>query len=415
MSNTTEKVVIAGGGFTGLFSALYLRREGFKGSITLIDQETRFIFKPLLYDLLSQEVQVDMVWPRYDELLLPEDIAFVTGKISSIDMTTQTVALESGLTYSGDYLVMALGNTTGYFGIPGAKEHSFSFRAADDAFELGKHLRQCLQQAQQDQGERDAYLTVAIVGAGPSGIELASTLGDLLPTWYDNLRGNIDKIRIVVLQRGNEILQNSSTQTLRETANRSLRDRQVPVEVVLGASVSAVTPEGLDYIKDHQLHHIDSKTVVWTAGNTINPVIQSLPIEPEHRCRQGQLKVHPTLQLPDYPNVFTGGDCAVVEGDRQPATAQVAYQQGLAIAKNIIALNRNEPLEPAKVNLRGTLLKLGMNVGVAEIFDKYDIKGHPAHLIRQAVYLNLLPTPARNLKQDAQWLTDEVFEQVLQV
>ena len=132
-----------------------------------------------------------------------------------------------------------------------------------------------------------------------------------------------------------------------------------------------------------------------------------------HRDRQGRLKLLPTLQLPEYPEVFAGGDCAVNEADPQPATAQVAYQQGKAIATNIMALAQGEALQPASINLRGTLLKLGMNVGVAEFFDKYAVTGHPAHLIRQGVYLNLLPTPVRNLKQDAQWLTEEFFEQVL--
>lgn len=413
MANRNGKVVVLGGGFTGLFAALYLRQKGYRESITLIDRETRFIFRPLLYDLLSREVQIDMVWPRYDELLLPKDVTFVTGEISAINLESKAIALDSGLTYDYEYLVMALGNTTGYFGVSGAEEHAFSFRTADDAFNLGKHLRHCLQQAEQNQESRHQLLTVAIVGAGPSGIELAATLGDLLPTWYENLNGNPANLRIVVIQRGDEILQSAATQDLRETAEKALENRQVSVELLLNAAVTSVTPDGVHYEQDGQSHYLPSQTVVWTAGNVVNPLIADLKVNPQHRDRQKRLKVKPTLQLMDDPNVFAGGDCAVIDDSPQPATAQVAYQQGQTIADNIVALRQGQPLQSSDVNLRGTLLKLGMDTGVASIFNKYEIKGHPAHLIRQAVYLNLLPTPARNIKQNAQWLADEVFEQVL--
>ena len=274
-------------------------------------------------------------------------------------------------------------------------------------------MRHCLQQAEQNQESRHQFLTVAIVGAGPSGIELAATLGDLLPTWYENLNGNPANLRIVVIQRGDEILQSAATQDLRETAEKALENRQVSVELLLNAAVTSVTPDGVHYDQDGQSHYLPSQTVVWTAGNVVNPLIADLKVDPQHRDRQKRLKVKPTLQLMDDPNVFAGGDCAIIDDSPQPATAQVAYQQGQTIADNIVALRQGQPLQSSDVNLRGTLLKLGMDTGVASIFNKYEIKGHPAHLIRQAVYLNLLPTPARNIKQNAQWLADEVFEQVL--
>ncbi|MGD1857815.1 MAG: hypothetical protein ACFB2W_26565 [Leptolyngbyaceae cyanobacterium] len=114
-------------------------------------------------------------------------------------------------------------------------------------------------------------------------------------------------------------------------------------------------------------------------------------------------------------DVFAGGDCSVNTDDPQPATAQVAYQQGAAIAANISALIDGDEPSAAEVNLRGTLLKLGMEKGAAEIFDRFEISGHLGHVVRHATYLSLLPTPARNIKVGAQWLTDEIFEQVLDV
>ena len=118
----------------------------------------------------------------------------------------------------------------------------------------------------------------------------------------------------------------------------------------------------------------------------------------------------PTLQLPDYPEVFAAGDSAFDPDNRQPSTAQVAYQQGSAIANNIMTLAGGKSPQPAAVSLRGTLMKLGMGESAAEIFDKVEVTGKAGHLIREATYLSMLPLPGYKIKSGAQWLTEEIFE-----
>ncbi|MEO0458128.1 MAG: NAD(P)/FAD-dependent oxidoreductase [Cyanobacteria bacterium P01_A01_bin.114] len=413
MGQRNDGTLILGGGFAGLFAAIHLRQQQDDIPITLIDREDRFIFKPLLYDFLSSEVQLDMAWPSYDELLLSRDITFVKGDIQAIDLEAQQVRLANQLAYGYQYLVLALGGVTGYFGIPGARDYSLPFRSAGDAFALGQHLRDCLQQASQSPSAQPSLLTVAIIGAGPSGVELAATLADLLPEWYDALEGCPDDIRIVIVQRGDEILKGLDSEQLRETAREALGDRRITVDLLLGASVEAVEPTRIRYQKENKTHQLDTHTAVWTAGNTVHPLIKALPVT--ERDRAGRLSVTPELRLPEFPNVFAGGDCSVNAADPQPATAQVAYQQGAAIADNISALIEGGNLSAAEVTLRGTLLKLGMEVGAAEVFDKFEIKGHLGHIVRHATYLGLLPTPVRNIKVGAQWLTDEIFEQALNV
>lgn len=174
MSTDDNQVLILGGGFTGLFTAMHLASAHCPLPITLIDRETRFIFKPLLYELLSNEVSVNVVWPRYEELLGDRDVTYVLGDIETIDLENRQVVLKSGLTYGYRYLVIALGDTAAFFGVPGAKTHAFRFRTADDALELGKHLRMNLQKATQeeDDEERRSLLTTTIVGAGPSGSDV---------------------------------------------------------------------------------------------------------------------------------------------------------------------------------------------------------------------------------------------------
>ncbi|MEM8604467.1 MAG: NAD(P)/FAD-dependent oxidoreductase, partial [Cyanobacteria bacterium P01_H01_bin.121] len=154
---------------------------------------------------------------------------------------------------------------------------------------------------------------------------------------------------------------------------------------------------------------IATGTTIWTAGTAINPLLFNLPIPAHHRDKNHRPYVWSSLQLLHFPEVFAGGDCATVREQPEPALAQVAYQQGKAIAQNIQALD--EGLEPkaAKVQLRGTLLKLGIRNGVANLFNQYQIKGTMGDVLRNATYLELLPTPVHNLKVTTEWLADEIF------
>ncbi len=416
MLNATHPVLILGGGFTGLFTALHLSHQRCSLPTTLIDREWSFIFKPLLYEFLSGEMKVDLVWPRYDELLHNSGVAFICDTIQEIDLPNRQVKLTSGLDYSYNYLVLALGSTTGYFGIEGAKENSFAFRTGEDAIALGKHLRECLQRATQieDTEKRCTLLTFAVLGAGRSGVELAATLADLLPDWYAQLGGNAKEIRVVVIQRGKEILK-GDTDSLRQTAQKAFQQCTVAVEVLLEAEIGAVHPQRVEFKRHNQTDELEAATIIWTTGTATHPLIQALPISPENRDKQGRLKVTPTMQLPEFPEVFVGGDCCINMENPLPATAQVAYQQAAAIARNLKAISQGNSPTPAQVHLRGTMMKLGLEESVAEIFDRFEVKGKAGHLIRQAVYLEMLPTPVRNFKATTEWLADEIFQQFAKV
>lgn len=409
-------VLILGGGFTGLFTALHLSHQRCSLPTTLIDQEWSFIFKPLLYEFLSGEMKVDLVWPRYDELLHKSGVAFIRDTIAQIDLQKRQVTLESGLHYSYGHLVLALGSTTGYFGIEGAKENTFGFRTGEDAIALGRHLRDCLQRATQteDPEQRRTLLTVAVLGAGRAGVELAATLGDILPDWYTQIGGNAKEIKVIIVQRGKEILK-GDVNNLRQTAQKALDQRSVSVDILLEADITAVHPQKVEFQRQNQTETLPAATIIWTTGTATHPLIQALPISQENRDQQGRLKVTPTLQLPEFPEVFAGGDCTVDTSNPLPATAQVAYQQAAMIARNLKAISEGKSLSPASVHLRGTMMKLGLDESVAEIFDRFEVKGKAGHLIRQGVYLEMLPTPVRNFKATTEWLTDEIFQKFVNV
>lgn len=412
MNFPTNPTVILGGGFTGLFTALHLSHQQYSQPIILIDQKERFTFQPLLYEFFSKEMGDNQVCPRYEELLEGHDVTFIQARVEGIDLQQRQVSLASGISYRYKYLVLALGSAINYFGIPGSREHSLPFRTGKDANNLARHLRGCLQRASQatDPEERRRLLTVVLMGAGPSGIELAGTLGDLLPLWYAKLGGDPQEIRIVLLEQMSEILRGDINNRVRDIARESLSQRTVPVELRLEHTVTAVQPDRIEFKHGEEVDTIPSQTVVWTAGVTTHPLIRALSIPEDRRDRKGRIQVTPTLQLPDFPEVFAGGDCAGEGENLLPPLAQVAYQQGRAIAGNLKALSEGKQPSPVEVSLHGSLLKLGLEESSAHLFDRFKVTGKAGHLIRQGTYLELLPTPVHNFKATTEWLIEEIFQ-----
>lgn len=211
-------------------------------------------------------------------------------------------------------------------------------------------LKDCLETAitTKDTEQRQRLLTVAIIGAEPAGVELAATLADILPVWYDMMGGDYEEIRVVLVNRSEEILKGDINSSLRQTAQNSLGDRTAKVELLLNAAVTKITPMGIEYSHNGKADFLPAMTICWTGGTQPNSLLQQLPVQKNSR---GQLIVNPTLQLPNFPEVFVGGDCAYVSDAPQPPTAQVAYQQGKAIAYNLQALAQERSLVPAKVFL----------------------------------------------------------------
>lgn len=412
MNSPVYQTVIVGGGFTGLFTALHLAHEHYPRSVILIDQGDRFCFKPLLYEYFDGEMDSVQVVPRFSELLQGSGVIFVQDTVEKIDLHQREVKLSGGDAYKYSNLVLALGSVTSYHQVKGAKEYAFPFWTQADAIALDKHLRGCLQKAVQteDIAQRRKLLTVVIVGGGASGVEMAATLGDFLPHWYGALGGNASEVRVILLNHGQKILDSDINDPLRPIAEKELQKRTVPIEIITQAEATFIQIDAVEYQRNNELKTLlPTYTTIWAGGTSTHPLIGDLPIPPEHRDHHGRPLVSPTMQLLDFPEVFAGGDCAAVENSFLPPTAQVAYQQGAHIARNLQALALGENLNPAKVNIRGTLLKLGLNDAAANLFNVFEVVGEPAHLIRQGTYLTLLPTPIHDFKATTEWVDEEIF------
>lgn len=415
MNQSTAPTIIVGGGFAGLFTALHLHRRHYSHPVILVDPQERFVFKPLLYDYVSGEMEVDQVLPPYRELLRDRQITFVQDRVTAVNLDQRQITLAGGDRYDYQHLVLTVGSSQGYFGTDGAKQHAFALRTRTDVITLRNHLQDCLEQARQtdDPKQRQRLLTFAVVGAGPSGVEITATLADLLPMWWCRLFNSTDKrvegLRLVLLNHGDCILEGDANAALREPARKQLQQRLLPPELKLGVKVKAVSENQLTYQQqgEDRDQTLATATTIWTAGTANNSLLDQLPLSEQQRDHHGRPIVTRTLQLPDYPEVFAAGDCAMVQADPQPQLAQVAYQQGKAIADNLIAIAQNTPPQPATINIRGSLMKMGIDNGIAHIFKQVQIKGKPGSLIRDATYLELLPTPGHNLKVTGEWLSDE--------
>lgn len=225
MSQALNSTVILGGGFVGLFAALHLSHQNYPHSIVLIDRRRNFSFKPLLYELLSGEMHCEQVCPPYEDLLVGSSVNFVQDAVTSIDLPKRCVVLDSGKTYYYSNLVLALGGKTTYFDTPGAAEYALPFTSADEAVALSHRIKDNLNQAAQikDSEARKQLLTVAIIGAGPAGVELACTLADLMPIWCVEAGADPEELRVVLVNRSDEILKGDINSRLRDTAKAALQ------------------------------------------------------------------------------------------------------------------------------------------------------------------------------------------------
>ncbi|MEL7520129.1 MAG: FAD-dependent oxidoreductase, partial [Cyanobacteria bacterium J06553_1] len=291
--------VIIGAGFSGLFTALHLTNQGYRHPIVLIDRNERFCFKPLLYDYISGEMRSYQTNPVYVELLQGRSISFVQGTVELVDLEARQVRLSDGRTQAYENLVIAPGCVPSFFA-DGASEHAFTFHSKANADALKAHLMaRCKEAVQHPSSEvRRSLLTVAIVGGGPVGVELALTLGDLLPQWYHDANNavssktssSLEDIRIVLLNRS-DILKGDVNSLLRDSAMSAMEDRAVQPEVILGASVTAVYPNSIEFSRNDQTESLPAATTVWAAGTEVHPLVEAISVPRSHRTKRGQLLV----------------------------------------------------------------------------------------------------------------------------
>jgi demethylphylloquinone reductase len=387
MTQQPARICILGGGFGGLYTALHLSQFPWETSekpeIVLVDQRDRFLFSPLLYELITGELETWEIAPPFADLLAGTGIQFYQTEVAGIDLDGQQVQLQNGVTVAFDRLVLALGGETPMDLAPGVSEYAIPFRSVADAYRLRERLRQ-LEASDQDK------IRVAIVGAGYSGVELACKLAEQL--------GDRGRIRLVEI--ADQILR-TSPEFNRESADTALKERGIWVD--LETKVVSVAADAIALEYKGKVDEIPVDIVLWTVGTQVPAVVQGLPLKHNQR---GQVVVTPTLQAVDAPTVFALGDlaeCYDAEGQRVPATAQVAFQQAEYASWNIWASLTERPLLPFRYQYLGEMMSLGMSDAT---FTGLGLKvnGQLAHAMRRLAYLYRMPTLEHQLKVGLNWI-----------
>ena len=388
-----SRICIVGGGFGGLYTALRLSEFPWtyeqKPEITLIDKSDRFLFSPLLYELITEEMQSWEIAPPFAELLANTGITFQQGSVRDINIEGKQVTLEDDTTIAYDRLVLSTGGATPVDTVPGAREHALTFRSLDDAYRLQEKIR-LLEEADSDK------IRVAIVGGGYTGVELACKLADRLG----------EKGRIRIIDRGNQILKDS-TDFNRKTAIEALEKNRIWQD--LETDVERVEADSISLVYKGQVDTIPVDIVLWTVGYRVSELIKKLPLEQNER---GLLEIEPTLLVKGRDDIFALGDAADSydsDGKPLPANAQVAFQQSDYCAWNLWALATNRPLLSFRYQALGEIMTLGTdNATINGLGLKID--GPMAYITRRLVYLYRLPTLKHQLTVGFNWITQPIVE-----
>jgi demethylphylloquinone reductase len=390
---SVPRICILGGGFGGLYTALRLHQlawePGQKPEITLIDRQPNFVFTPLLYELITGEMQSWEIAPPFAELLKGTDIRFIQGSVRQIDRVQKSIVLEDGTELSFDRLVLALGCETPSESVPGVTEHAIPFRSLADAYRLDAKLRQ-LETASAER------IRVAIVGAGYCGVEVACKIADRLK----------ERGRVRLIQSRDTILPNAP-EFNRNAALKALEQRGVWVD--LETNVAEITADSIGLIYKGQTDIIPVEVVMWTVGNQVSPAIDGfgLPLD-----SHGKIIVTELLQVKDNPDIFALGDAAAIvdpDGASVPTTAQVAFQQSDFVAWNIWSSLTDRPLLPFRYTNLGEMMVLGDDNAVLSGLG-LQLDGPLAYLTRRLVYLYRLPTLEHQLKVGFNWLTQPLVK-----
>lgn len=410
-----RKILILGGGFGGLYTALELeKRLGADSSveITLVNRDNFFLFTPMLHEVAASDLDpTDIVNPI--RKLLRRTQLFV-GNVQNIDLNTKQVVVSHGegghaheLPY--DHLVIALGSVANFLNLPGVEDRALTMKSLNDAVALRSRLIQHLDEADFKccPALRESLLTVVVAGAGFAGVETIAGVNDFLREamkFYPNLTEEM--VRVVLVEHGPAVLPELDN-SLGVYAQEKLAKRGI--EIRLKTAVASMSELGVT-LSDGSF--IKTNTLIWTAGSAPNPLLAALPCLKE----KGKLIVDRTLEIHGWPGVWVLGDCAAIRdpksGKLYPPTAQHALRQGKVLAHNIVATFRGTAKQPFVFSTIGQLASIGRRTGVAKIMG-VNFSGFFAWWLWRTIYLSKLPRLEKKVRVALGWALDLFFSKDL--
>ena len=384
---SVPKVLILGAGFAGLGAARKLAKAPV--DVVLVDRHDYHTFQPLLYQVATDILDPETVGHPVREYVDNQpNLRFVTAKVSGIDIAARNVTFEDWEDQTYDYLVVGLGARANFFGTPGADEHAFPLYTLNHAIRLKNHVLEQFEAAvKAPPPEAPEMMDVVIVGGGPTGVETAGAMADLLYVTMarDAPRYPIGNASITLVEHGDRLLR-MFNESMSEYTKEALEERGVTVR--LGESVAQID-QGSVTLGSGEV--INAPTTVWGAGLTTSPLAASLSDDLQH----GRVPVGPLLNLAEHPEVYVAGDLAWAKdarsGEVLPQLGSVALQAGEHIGRTIDrTLRKHKDPEPFHYIDKGSMATIGRGAAVGVIPPGLHLTGRPAFLTWGAVHLALL-------------------------
>jgi NADH dehydrogenase len=393
-------VVILGAGFGGVGALKKLRDADVQ--ITLISNNDYQTFQPLLYQVATAELApTEVAFPIRDLLHGHKNVTFHQGAVRAIDLAKKQVVVDGLVPIDYDYLVLGLGAVVNFFDTPGADRYAFPLYTMDDAIRVKDQIFKTFEAVDKNPALiEDGALTFCIVGGGPTGVELAGALADLLKSDliddYPNLP--VDRTKLVLFERSPHLL-GAFKPRLQAYAHKQLEERGVEMRVGLGVANVGLTSVGLSTGETVKTH-----TLVWAGGLQANPIVNSLGVPTVHG---GRIPVGPDLMVKGHPGVFAVGDIAAATDDKTgkplPGLGAVALQAGRHIGETIKRLVAGQPSEPFHYRDKGTMAQVGRGAAVVELPWGGTLTGHVAWLAWLGVHLALLNGAEEKISTFVDW------------
>ena len=410
MPGSKKKVLILGGGFAGMYTAKHLENllQAEEAEISLVNLENYSVYQPMLPEVISGSIGLTDVVSPIRRICTRSHL--IMREVEEIDLARKAVTVSPGfrprrLELPYDYLVIALGGTTSFYGMPGMLENAKPFRNLADAVALRNHLIHALEEADVETNPelRTKLLTFVVAGGGFSGVEVMAELNDFVNAVKKNYsRIRKEKVRCVLVHSGDRILP-EMTQDLALFAQRILGRRGV--EIVLKDRLAAATSEKAIFKSGLE---VPTKTIVSTVPSTVAPVLQKLDCAKD----KGRLLVNGFLELQGYEgSVWALGDCSSAKtkaGNPVPPTAQHAIREAKTVAYNIAAAIKGRTRSEFAFEGLGKLGSLGHFSAVAEILG-VRISGFPAWFLWRSIYLFKFPGFSQKVRIGLDWLTALLF------
>jgi NADH dehydrogenase len=385
VSGDPRRVLIVGAGFGGLDAARALRRAPLR--VTVLDRRNHHLFQPLLYQVATAALNpADIAAPIRHVLRRQANAEVVLGDARAVDLAGRRVLLADGDALPYDFLVLATGATHSYLGREEWAPLAPGLKTLEDALEIRRRVLLAFERAERekDPGPRGALLTFVVVGAGPTGVELAGALSEIA---RHTLAADFRHIapasaRVVLVEAAGRVLPPFS-ERLSAAARRQLE--RLGVEVRTGAPVTAVDEEGVTAGGER----IEARTVLWGAGVAASPLARSLGVPLD---RAGRVHVRPDLSVPGHPEAFVVGDLAAVEapgGGPVPGVAPAAKQEGRHAARNVLRAASGEATQPFRYRDKGLLATIGRAAAVARV-GRLEFSGLAAWLAWLLVHIAFL-------------------------